>query len=119
MAVEKRRFPRASIMCKVSAVFGERILVFNAHTENVSPGGVRLVLEEKLHIPTEVEVELFFPTREKPLKSKGQIAWVKELGPLGTNPRLFDTGIKFIGLSAADKEELEKFVDSSLSHKQQ
>ncbi|MFA4889818.1 MAG: PilZ domain-containing protein [Candidatus Omnitrophota bacterium] len=110
MDKERRRAPRVNIMCKISAVFGERLLVFNSHTENVSSSGLRAVLEEKFHVPTEVEVELFFAEKGIPLKLKGQITWVRELGPAGTTPRLYDTGIKFLDVSEADKKEIETLL---------
>ena len=115
MAVERRQFPRASIMCKISTIFGERLLVFHSHTENVGVGGVRVILEEKLHIATEVRVELFLHHRDNPLTCKGQVAWVREMLPVGTVPRLFDTGIKFTDVPEAEQEELKKLVNSLIS----
>lgn len=108
--LERRRFPRGILMCKISAIFEERLLMFNSHTENVGIGGIRAILQEKLHLSTEVEVELFLENREKPLKSKGQIIWVRELNPKNIKPRFFDTGIKFIGMSTSDQELLKNTV---------
>lgn len=115
MDIERRQFPRITLMCKISVVFGERLLVFISHTENMGVGGIRVILQEKLHIPAEVEVELFLPDREESLKCKGQIIWVKELNPTRIKPCLFDTGIKFIGMSGPDQELLKKIVNAHLS----
>jgi len=115
MDIEKRQFPRITLICKISVVFGERLLVFISHTENMGVGGIRVILGEKLHISTEVEVELFLPERENPLKCKGQIIWVKELNPTRIKPCLFDTGIKFVGMSSSEQELLKKIVNAHLS----
>jgi len=115
MSTEKRRFPRVNIPCKVSCVFGQRLLVFNKHTENISAAGISVILEEKLSISTVVDIELFLLDREKPLRYKGEIVWTTEISPIETKPRLFDTGIKFIEINASHQEELKKFVDNLIS----
>ena len=54
--IERRRFPRRTLVCKITAIFGERLLMLSSHTENVGIGGIRVILQEKLHISTEVEI---------------------------------------------------------------
>ena len=115
MFAEKRQFPRAEIPCKISTVFAERLLIFNAHTENLGVGGIKVILEEKLQVSTEVDLELFLQDKERPLKCKGKISWVEELTPVGINPRFFDTGIEFIQINDYDKQEILKFVDMLLA----
>lgn len=115
MNTEKRVFPRARLICKISAAFADRLLVFNVHTENIGAGGMRAILEEKLNNLTEVDVELFLHYKELPIRCKGRIVWVKEVTPAGIRPRLFDTGIKFTDLSDHNKDELKKLVDAIIS----
>lgn len=115
MAIEKRAFPRANISCKISTVFGERLLVFNSHTENISAGGIRVIIEEKIAYSTIVDLELFLLDREKPLKCKGRIVWANEMKPTKINPRLFNTGIQFIEISNSDQEEIKKLVGNIIS----
>lgn len=115
MFKEKREFPRANMICKISVVFGERLLVFNVHTENIGEKGVRIILEHKLHPPTDVDLELFVSSREKSVKCKGQIAWVKEMVPKEIKTPLFDTGIRFIDIDASDREEIKSLIKDLLS----
>ena len=68
MTIEKRLYPRVNIVCKISAIFADRLLVFNTHTENVGEGGIRVILEERLNLSTMVdiaEIEFKIPTRKK------------------------------------------------------
>lgn len=118
MFTEKRQFPRAVIPCKISTVFAERVLVLNSHTENIGVGGIKVILEEKLHVSTEVDLDLFLLDKEKPLKCKGKIVWVDEITPVEIRPRLFDTGIEFTQISDFDKQEVVKFVNTLLSKSQ-
>ncbi len=115
MMEEKRRSPRVDVICKISAVFGERLLVFNVHTENIGEGGARFILGEKLHISTVVEIELFFPHQKTPLKCRGAVIWANEVEPVGVKPQLFDTGIKFIEVEDKNKEPMRKAIEFLLS----
>lgn len=115
MFKEKRTFPRVNIPCKISCIFGERLLVFKNHTENISATGIRIILQEKLSVSTMVDLELFLSDREGHLKCKGQIVWIREISPTGTEPHLFDTGIKFIDVNDSEREELKKFVNAIIS----
>jgi hypothetical protein len=112
MVTEKRRFPRAQITCKISTVYGERLLVFNTHTENIGEGGIRVILEQRLNIPTSVDVDLFLSDREAPLKCRGEVVWAIEIKPQGVTPLLFDTGVKFIEINSVNKEAIRGVVQT-------
>ena len=115
MAIEKRLFHRINIVCKISAIFGDRLLVFNTHTENISEGGIRVILEEKLNVTTQVDIELYLFHAELPIRSKGEVAWTAELKPEKIRHRLFYTGIKFIEISDHNKNEIKKLVEEILA----
>ena len=115
MFIDKRHFPRANVRCKISTIFGERLLVFNSHTENIGIGGIMTILEEKLCISTALDLELLLLGREKPLKCTGQVVWVMEINPPEIKPRLFSTGIQFIEINDYDREEIRKFVEAIIS----
>jgi hypothetical protein len=118
MIEEKRLFPRVNIVCKISTVFDNRLMVFDTHTENLGAAGVRVILEEKLNVATPVDIELFLPPRVEPIKCKGQIAWTSELHPVKIKYRLFYTGVKFTQMSEQDKKEVKDFVELLLSQKE-
>lgn len=115
MFTEKREFHRIKIACKISIASTEKQLVFNCHTEDISAGGIMVIIEEEIIPPTVVDLELFLWYEEKPIKCKGQIAWVNEIVPKETKPRLFNTGIKLIEISDSDREEIAKFVNNIIS----
>jgi c-di-GMP-binding flagellar brake protein YcgR len=114
MAIERRQFPRVTLICKMTLTCGQKSLVYSSHTENVSVGGMRLILEEKLPVRRELEVELFLPDRQKSIKCKGQTIWVREVSPPGVNPRFFDTGIEFMDMSDASKGILTEAINTFL-----
>jgi hypothetical protein len=118
MHKELRKFYRANLICKISATFANRLLVFNSHTENIGEGGIMVILEEKLHVSTPVDVELFLSAREFPLKCKGEVIWVKERSPVGIKPFLINTGIKFIELTDLQKEDIRNLVSNVIQQTQ-
>lgn len=105
---ERRKVLRKSFPCKITV--GSPIRLFTIHTEDLSEGGVRVFLDEKLALFTTVGLEIFFE-REKPLKCKGRISWVKEkVNPMIKQPILFDTGIQFLDISDSGKEYIKRLV---------
>jgi len=106
---ERRKFPRINIACNVTVIFGERLLLFNAHADNLGNGGLRVILEERLHIGTLVELELFLAGNQKPLKCKGEVSWIKEKSSAG-HKSFFNTGIKFVELNDSVREEIKKLI---------
>jgi len=108
---ERRRFPRANFLCKVILRSSQK--EFLTHTQNISAGGVRILLFEDLEVKSKVQLVLFASRR---LEMEGRIIWSlgieKEVGE-----PLFDIGIEFLDLEKSDKEFLEHLVDKLLERK--
>jgi len=90
--VEKRQFARGNFPCKLFIHYPEGHII-SAYTEDISRGGVRVVLEEKIEVSTIVDVEIYF--EEEPIICKGKITWIKEKESVERKGvTLFDTGIE-------------------------
>ena len=114
---ERRRYPRVDFPCRL--VLGSPLRAISSHTENISEGGLRVILEEKLLTFTEVGVE-FFVEKRKTIKCKGRIVWVVEkINPLDKEAIMFDTGIEFTGIKDADKGYIRNLIVTLLSKKQE
>ena len=106
---ERRQFPRANFLCKI--VVSSPIRLITSHTENISEGGIRVILEERLSPHSPVGIELFFE-KGRPVRCKGKIAWVREkLNPLDKTVTMYDTGVRFMDLTEKDREYIKKLVD--------
>jgi len=115
MGIERRQFPRVTLICRVTITCGERrSKVYNSHSENVSAGGIRIILDENLIVRTPLELELFLPDREKSLKCKGQVVWVREMGPPTATPHFYDTGIEFKEMEESDQHILTEAISTML-----
>jgi len=119
MFAEKREFRRIKIACKISFNFSGRELVLNSHTEDLSAGGLMVILGEEIALSAVAGLELSLWYDQAPIKCKGEVAWVNEITPKETNPRLFNTGIKFVDISDSDREKISNFVNNIISTWQQ
>lgn len=117
MPTEKREYRRINVPCKISVVFAGKQVVFNSHTENISAGGIMVIVEADMapSVSTQADLELYLWNNENPLKCKGKIAWVNEITPIETKPRLFNTGIEFTEISDSDKQGIERFIKGIIS----
>jgi len=142
--VDRREFPRVKYPCLIT-VRKETPPSFSilTHTENISVGGVRVIIKKKIEIMTEVEVEIDLMDTFTNVTSKGTIAWVKKVSAgqkgqpkandkqiyllKGTiawvkeipatrkgQPLRYDTGIRFIVLRNKDRERIQKIVNHLL-----
>lgn len=111
--VNRRKFPRAAFPCKIIMESPIRLLV--SHTENLSEGGIRVILEEKLNAFANVGMEMFLE-KDRPIKCKGRVMWVMEkINPLDHKATLYDTGIQFTNINQADKDYISKLVNVIVS----
>lgn len=107
---DRRKFPRAAFPCKIMLDSPIRLLV--SHTENLSEGGIRVILEEKLNSFANVGMEIHLE-KSRPIKCKGRVMWVMEkINPLEKQATLYDTGIQFTNIAQADKDYISKLVNT-------
>ncbi len=114
---EKRKFPRlnlvalAIIKCDIRVSLDKgKELEFHTHTENLSEGGVNVIIEAQLPEMTTVELKLYITGKRYPVECKGYVAWSKLISPPGINPRIFSTGIKFTEYQSDGKEALVSVI---------
>ena len=111
--VNRRRFPRAEYPCLITIRKNtppmEAILT---HTENISVGGVRVIISKKIEIMTEVELEVDLKDTLPTIISKGTISWVKE-APYGRKSARshYDIGIQFVSLKDEYRGRVQNVVD--------
>ncbi|MFC1699204.1 PilZ domain-containing protein [Candidatus Omnitrophota bacterium] len=137
--LERRKFPRVQYPCLVTVFKRMKpALSILTHTENLSLGGVRVVVSEQIDVAAEVDIEIDLQDMLPNVLSKGTVAWVRELTPgdpalaakkrniqrlkgkvawvkkipstRAGEPAHFDIGIQFVGLKADDRHRVERIV---------
>jgi len=108
---ERRKFPRLKYPCKL--ILGGENKVYSLHTENISAGGLRVILEKKLAINTPLSIELGLGLKD--IKCKGRVIWVTDIKSLQMGEvTLFDTGIEFTQIEPQDRKILRELIERIL-----
>lgn len=110
--IEKRKFLRARFPCKILIYnFPEHSI--STHTENISAGGVRVIIGERIEANSLVGVEIHF--RENKIQCRGRVAWVVDKkSPYRKGISYHDTGIEFCEIDEEDRSMINDTVEKML-----
>lgn len=120
---ERRKFVRVKLPCEIVIRIPQK-RIFSTYVENISVGGVKIALPEKLRISSMVSLDIY-AIKKEPVICKGKIVWVNPVRETFSNGvkkkkasygKNFDTGIKFYQLKEKDKQIIKKFVVSVASN---
>lgn len=110
---DKRRFVRAKFPCKI-IIYVPKEHSITTKTKNISAGGVRVILSEKLDIVSMVGLEIFL--NDESVKCQGRVVWSvekTELGPNGSSQ--YDTGIEYYQIEDDDRRVINNLVETIVS----
>ena len=115
---ERRQFVRVEYPCKVT-ISGPVEQTIYAKTENISAGGIRFIIKERLLVSSVVDLKLHIPNKET-IICKGRVIWVfGRKGPFFKGRQFFDTGIEFSTIDNKDVNTIKELVVSiALSKKE-
>ena len=107
--VERRNFVRVKIPCKIT-ILQPSDLTLDCHTENISAGGIRVMIGEKLGISSIVNLVIYVPGQE-PILCQGKVIWSFARKTKESPASLFfDTGIEFSSIEDKDVEAIKELV---------
>ena len=108
----RRKFPRVLFPCLIKirdSKDGKDALL--THTQNVSNGGVRVILKHKIPMATLLDIEIDLMDADEHLSCLGKVVWSeKRKSTEAVKPDFFDIGIEFMGVGEADRKRLESVV---------
>jgi type IV pilus assembly protein PilZ len=100
------KHPRAKTTFKVDYRTPEAL--FNEFAENISEGGLFIQTDNPLEVGTEIILEFYLPLLKEPIRVKGRVEWHTDLPGINREPP--GMGVSFQGLSAEDKEKINRVV---------
>ncbi len=115
MGQEKRRFKRTDYNTNVKwrslATPSQGMAVIPDITKDISAGGIRLALYERLETGTRLELELAIGG-DKTIKAKGHVKWIDRIKMTSDDKTTvgYYVGIEFTDLSREDKAFIDRFV---------
>ena len=106
---EDRQYTRVLLHLPVEYYINNPKIPRLGHTTNLSPGGVMLNIPEKLDIGQSISLAIFVSWGKsvEAIKVSSQVIWVAGQEKDGG----FRSGVKFIDLSANDRNKLERFFE--------
>ena len=104
---EKRLSIRVKVCLKVAYQVVKSFRRVISYTEDISEGGMRLPIIQRLDSGIALEGEVHLPSSRKPLIFKVKVVWLKETG----RPQLpFMAGINFMDASSEFREEMRRYT---------
>lgn len=113
---EKREFIRIAIPCEISlhSIENHKLI---SKTENISTGGIRVLITEKLQ-PSSIITLNIYGVKKEPLICEGRVMWVfSRKNPSNKEETIFDTGIEFYRANKNFFFEMKNFVESAANSK--
>jgi len=106
-----REHVRVSKSLEVKYQIKDGILGCGSRSLDISKGGIRLPIVQKLKPGTILELEINIENVSQPIKAIGEIMWISKRKP-GRYP--FEVGVKFIEVTPIDSELLNGFCKDFL-----
>lgn len=117
----RRKFPRIAFPCliKIRSVDGKDDAMLS-HTENLSIGGVRVILKQMVKFGSLIDVEIDLMDTNDHLSCVGKVVWSEQRVETEViKPLFFDIGIEFMNVSAVDRKRLDVVVGHHLKQNKQ
>lgn len=107
--VERRNFVRVKIPCEIT-LFQPRDRTLSCHTENLSAGGIRVMIAERIGISSTIDLSIHLPD-QRPILCKGKVIWsFARKSEESPGSLFFDTGIEFSAIISKDIEAIKDFI---------
>ena len=113
---ERREFVRIQFPCEI-VLPGSEEKIISTKAENISAGGIRVMLKEELYPASLVNLDIY-GIKENPITCVGKIIWVFKRELHHSEPVvLYDTGIEFHEIQKEDIDAIKKLIASIASGK--
>ena len=110
--INRRKFVRVKFPCIITT-YTPKTHTISAHTQNISTGGLRVIIEERLKASSTIDLTIY-DINQKTINCKGIIRWVftRKVPHINDLP-FFDTGIEFTEIKDEYILEIENFISSA------
>ena len=84
-------------------------------SKDISEGGARFIVYERLMKGTKLNVQLEVPFDSMPLFATGEVMWIKKIG--GENSKMFEVGVTFKGINQNDQKRLKMYIENEIKER--
>lgn len=84
----------------------------NCRSLNLSEGGIKLLLDEKMALGTILDLKVALPSENRSVEIEGKVVWCEDAPDDEYKRRLFHIGVEFSGMNKPDGRALAKYIRS-------
>jgi c-di-GMP-binding flagellar brake protein YcgR len=110
---ERRRHPRFEKDLEVEYNVEKKPRLKRDKTVNISKGGMKLLLDEKLPQGAIIYLKLYIPEKNRTVEAEAEVVWTKDVeGKHPSGKRFFHSGIKFITIKEPSSIHFWEYMNS-------
>jgi len=106
----KRKAKRKDFFCETKVRFAGQAGYTTVTIKDISVLGLRVVIAGRFIKPGDI-LEIKTCINDREIQCKGKVTWVLMLRPSLGKISVFDVGVEFFEMTAADREFLEKLIE--------
>ncbi|MDP2921359.1 MAG: PilZ domain-containing protein [Candidatus Omnitrophota bacterium] len=80
--------------------------------KDISEGGARFVVYERLMKGTGLELQLEVPFDSMPISARGNVAWIRKIGE--ENEKKFEIGVIFTEINPRDQKRFKMYLEEEV-----
>ena len=84
-------------------------------SKDVSEGGARFVVYERLMKGTKLDIQLEVPFDSMPIFAKGEVTWIKKIG--SENAKTFEIGVVFTQVDEKEQKRLKVYIENEIKER--
>jgi Tfp pilus assembly protein PilZ len=113
---QRRRHERISILLRINYEAVNDIPRYNCYSKDISEGGVRFGLYQKLKVVTPLKLQIYLRDPLEPVVTFGKVAWIKETAG---KEYPFEVGIEFDAFCTPAISKIKDHIQSILIEKRE
>ena len=110
----QRKFPRLNLSCHITLLQSGGVSAITGVTENVGVGGFCLIQNQPLDRFGSCRIRIDLSKDEPPVECDARVVWVIPYKDPSAKEELYDTGIEFVNLPAADALRMRRFIEDRI-----
>ena len=110
---ERRQHSRFDKDLEIEYNVEKRPHLKSGKTVNISKGGMKLLLDEKLPRGAIMDLKVYIPEKKRVIEVEAEVVWTKDVeGKLSSGKRFFHSGIKFIAVKEPSDIHFWEYMNS-------
>lgn len=110
---ERRQHVRIKKDLEVEYSVEKRPHLKNGRAINISKGGMKLLLDEKLPHGAIMNLKVYIPEKKRAVEFEAEVVWTKDVENIDlASKRFFHSGIKFIAVKEPSNTHFSEYISS-------